>query len=250
MRRLGLKFVLLNCFVWALLLSVASCGGAGGTKWFPSCSLRFLTPNYTSVVDQSTGVTNKVRWWTGFPLKVWINPNTAVTFDPGGLNILSTDMILAAIARWPVATNNGVKFTIVSDQSDADIEITMQQRTTPLGETIATVNQATREVVAAEIIISWWSSMTLQEFRDGMKATAAHEMGHALYISGHSNTSTDLLYFQNPSALDKAISGIDMNTIRTVYCDDYQTRGRTRDTGLTADGPFVIEKTECPAVLN
>ena len=230
-------------------LIATSCGGGGPSFVIPVCALTFVTPNYAAVVDPAPGGSlNKLRWWRGFPVKVWIDPGTAVVFNPG--NILSTDMILAGINRWPVATSNGVRITIVASRSDADIEITMLQVAPPpsfLGDTVSTVNVSTREVVRAVITIAWWNTMTVQEFRDGMKATAAHEMGHALYIGGHSADVGDLLYWQNNSSLDKAISGMDMNTIQTAYCGNFQTRGRGVGDGLPGEGPFVVEKTVCPA---
>lgn len=250
MPRLALKFVLINCFVWALLLGVASCGGGGGTKWSPTCSTSFLIPNYATITDPSPGGTaNKLRWWRGFPIKVWLD--LPVTFDPGGANISSDTVITEAINRWVTATSNGVRYTFVGNSSEAHVKIhvdVLASQPGTLGDTISTVNQVTGEVVAADITLFAWQGMSLEQFRDGLKATAAHEMGHALYLRGHSATDTDLMYWSNNSSQDKAISTIDLNTIRTAYCDDYQTRGRAREVGELGEGPFVIEKTSCPVV--
>ncbi|MCH8978564.1 MAG: hypothetical protein IH945_04890 [Armatimonadetes bacterium] len=227
------------------VLTALSCGGGGQPSAYPSCGLGFASPNYAAAVDPSTNLTNRLRWWSGFPVKVWIDPNSAVLFPLGGANILSTDMILAGIDRWLPATSNGVRITIVASKSDADIEIKMVKKLIPrftLGVTTAQVFSTSREVVSAQISISWWDGMTLQQVRDGMKATAAHEMGHALYINGHSTDAADLMYYQNNSFFDKVISAADQNTIQTAYCGSFQTRGRG-----VGDGPIVIERTVCPA---
>lgn len=251
MRRLALKFVFLNCFIWALLLSVASCGGGGGTAWFPSCSLSFITPNYIAVVDQSTGLMNLPRWWKGFPIKIWFD--TPLVFGTSQGNVSTTTVILEGINRWPTATGNGVSYTIVTNESEAHVKIHVDflgAEPGTLAVTTASTFQISREVIAADILFHTWQGITDAQFLNGLKATAAHEMGHVLFIKGHSNDTADLMYSSNDSRFDKAISGTDVNTIRTVYCDDYQTRGRSREVGSPDKGPLVLEKTECPVVQN
>ena len=238
-----------SAFLIGGALTALSCGGGGGPSFVvPVCALDFASPNYAAAVDPSTSLTNKLRWWRGFPVKVWLD--APVTFDPTGANILSTDIITTGINRWPAATTNGVRYTFVASESEAHIKIKVDILPgvpTTLADTVATVNQSTGEVVAAVITINTWNGMSLQQFRDGMKATAAHEMGHALYISGHSADVGDLLYWKNNSSLDKAISAPDKNTIETAYCGNFQTRGRGVGDRLDGDGPFVVETTTCPA---
>ena len=235
-----------SAFLVGGVLTALSCGGGGAPSFVgPVCSPTFVSPNYAEEVDPDTGDQNSLWWWRGFPVKVWIDPATAHVFDPTGENVFSTDTIMTGINRWPAATSNGVRITIVASQSDADIQITMKEisgASIILGATAVTFLQATFEIVAAEISISWWPGMTVEQFRDGMVATVAHEMGHALYLGGHSLTNTDLMFKSNDSSFDKAISIPDENTIQTTYCGNFQTRGR----GF-GEGPLVTVTIECPA---
>ena len=230
-------------------LTALSCGGGGGPSFVvPACALDFVSPNYAAAVDPSTGSTNKMRWWRGFPVKVWFD--TPLSFNTSQGIVSTTDIITTAINRWPTATTNGVRYVFVSSESEAHIKIRVDflpNEPLAIGETNATVNVVTGEVVAADILINTWNGMSEAQLLIGMKATAAHEMGHALYLGGHSGTTTDLMYWQNDSSLDKAISAMDMNTIQTAYCGNFQTRGRGVGDGLPGDGPFVIETTICPA---
>lgn len=251
MFRVSFRLALIACSGMALMFAAMSCGGGGGASWFPNCSTNFATPNYTTVVDQSTGLTNKQRWWKAFPIKVWFD--LPVTFDNGQTVFSSTDIITTAFNRWPAATSNGVKYTFVANQSEAHVKIFIDilgSEPGTLAVTTATVDQLTREVVAGEILFHAWIGMSEAQFVNGLKATAGHEMGHVLYISGHSNSTGDLMYWSSNSSLDKAISSIDLNTILTAYCGDFQTRGRGLDDGAIGDGPFVIEKTSCPVVVD
>jgi hypothetical protein len=215
----------------------ASCGGVSVPTFGTTCGLDFKSPNYAADTDQSTGKANTLRWWDEFPVSVWFG--SSATYDPSGANINSTDVITAGIVRWVTATGGRLQLSEASSEDSADITIDvviLSSKPSTLATTIATVVTSTGRVTKGRITLYVWNGMSQQEFAEGFKATAGHEMGHALYLGGHSNQSADLMYFSKPSNVDKNVSTRDFNTLETAYCGLYITRSpASREEGPTHD---------------
>ncbi len=114
-------------------------------------------------------------------------------------------------------------YTVVSDPSTADMTITFQQiAAAPAGgDTLGNCDRqvvvSTNQIISAKMNMNYWAGMTDDEALNGMKATAAHEYGHALGIGGHSPVYTDIMNAATPVAADKSVSSNDINTVKSDY---------------------------------
>ncbi len=235
----------------APLLALGGCpslsGSDGGSGSAKTCGPNFATPTYADVEDPSTGEDNLLLHWSGFPVRVhYIND---ITFDPGGLNISAVDVVTTARNRWTTASNGGVTFDEVGTPGQADIVVQFEHLDSQPsgGEALAftqiTYAPSTSTIFSAEITIHTWDGMTRNQFENGLKSTASHEFGHALFISGHSPLNIDLMYFAASASADKQISVQDRNTLETAYCGVYDDRSRDR---IVPDDLKTITIT-CPA---
>lgn len=221
----------------APLLALAGCpslsGGAeGGTGTVKTCGPNYAVPNYAQAEDPSTGEDNLLLHWSGFPVRVYYAND--IVFDPSGDNISAIDVVTTARDRWTTASNGGVTFDEVGSSGQADITVEFEHLDSQpsggqsLAVTRITYQPSTSTIFSAEITIYTWDGMTKNQFENGLKSTASHEFGHALFISGHSPLNIDLMYFSASASQDKQISTQDRNTLETAYCGEYDTRSRER----------------------
>lgn len=210
------------------MLGLASCGGQlGGVKASASCGTDFATPNYALDSDPGSGRANRFLHWNGFPLRVGFA--SAVTYDPGGASVLSTDVFKDAAMKWFHTTSGNVRFEFPTSGS---VDITVNIVILPdapgsgqqLGATTINFIPSTGQITSASMTIYAWNGMTLGQFQDGMKRTAAHEFGHALFLDGHSANGGDLMYFLSDPNVDGWPTSSDINSLYTAYCGTFSSR--------------------------
>lgn len=210
-------------------LIILGCGGAGTTIISQQCGPTYATPNYAQANDPGSGDANLLLRWSGYPLRYYIANSEQRTF--GSSTTSTTEKFQEALNKWSQSVTPGaVTFTEIADQGSSDIELMITTIAAhpgqggTLGRTVVTYYQSTGEIIKAEIEVNVWPGMTQAQWEEGLRHTMSHEIGHGLFLSGHSDDNSDLMYYQGSSSTDKPLTTKDVNTFLTAYCGDFGTR--------------------------
>ena len=197
----------------ALLLPLALSGcGTGGSSVFNCSSSRFV-PNYSDAV--------RLLHWRRFPLKVAFTNDVA--YEQTSLRAVA----LTGFDEWVQGTGEVTTYTLVNEAASADITVTFQDvgglpnSGGELGSTDQNYNVSTLNLNHATTILNYRQGMSADQVYKGLKATAAHEYGHALGIVGHSPNPEDIMYAGVADNVDKPLTQRDLNTIKTDYCSRF-----------------------------
>lgn len=228
-------------------IGAIGCGGKGSSTGNAgpaplSCGVNFRTPNYVTANDPNNGQPNQLLYWPSFPVRIYFVNEVTATYN--GVTYSTTDLFWEAANRWTSATSGGASFTTVNSSAAAQIIVNVNQLTAPpgnggtLGFTHVTYFQSSRQLVKADITINVWPNMTREQFVDGLRRTTLHEFGHALFLQGHSDKVTDIMYPSSPSNQDGQLSQADINSILTTYCGNFGgspvvARGRAGEEPVT-----------------
>ncbi|HEY9891603.1 MAG TPA: peptidase [Candidatus Sericytochromatia bacterium] len=166
--------------------------------------------------------------WSQFPIKVYVERPINVAESSSNQRIQAwVNAVITSIEQWSVY----LPLVVVTEREMADISILRSRP--PLQ---ASVNRETGQfniprARAAETRYEFYlrqdlsNSVLSQRFTiqlspdqtiEYTRATARHELGHALGIWGHSLLETDIMYFsqvRNPPP----ISARDINTLKRIY---------------------------------
>ena len=242
-------------FLGLLLLALGCAGGGGGSSsggsssGRPVCSTSLFSPNYILNRDPATGSLNRTLYWSNFPLRVAFRSNR--TFPDGFGGTISVAAVAAdAFGRWRHDTGGRVDFSIVGAADPA--EITVQVVEVPgrpgaggtLGQTQMRFVEPSGRLTEAEITLYVWPGITRAELTQGLRATSAHEFGHALFLLGHSENPADLMHTTINPTEDKFLTSADLNSLRTGYCDTFS---RLREESRAPLGPIrtVVIRCSC-----
>lgn len=157
--------------------------GATGNR----CSTQQFTPNYAA----EAGIFESVRW-ERFPLAIWIDSSTVENSE-------EMSELLAGLSEWSEATGGALSVTFVEKQDSAQIWVKMVDRLPGAnGRTrfVFTENGSPR-LATIEIVHANWSGALAQVKLRTVQRDAAHEMGHALGIVGHTKRLGTIM-FRNP----------------------------------------------------
>ena len=219
---------------FAVAAMVIGCGGGGssaGTSGSLSCGPNYLTPNYTVATDPGNGEPNFLLTWAGFPLRVHFENN--ITYDNNGSPVAGSDIVLEAAQRWIDATGGSASLTTTNQSANADIVVRFNDiGSSPgpgstLGTTQITYYPSNNTIARAVITMNYWPGMTQAEFMEGFKHTAAHEVGHALFLQGHSDHASDVMFYQGSTTQDSPLTTRDSNSLVTAYCGNFRSRNRS-----------------------
>ncbi len=131
----------------------------------------------------------RLRHWPQFPVRVYLPPPR-----PGQAKEVQT--VLTGFDEWVTASHGFVRYVRVSDKTQAEITVEfVPGRFLASGaKSAGTVGETT---VFSSAGVLKKASVRLAEGAaapEDLQATAAHEFGHALGISGHSDDPDDLMY--------------------------------------------------------
>lgn len=197
--------------VAAILTS--GCGGGSGTIPISQCALDSFTPNY------ATNVTHLLTW-TSFPIRVYFQRDPNYTTD-------RENQACTGFNEWVTAVGNAITYQVTTDPSAAQVTVRFTTSTDD-GETV--MSYSGLDMISANITLG---VETLGA--EDLRCTAAHEMGHALGIQGHSDVAADIMYPVHYIGTDGTVTERDRNTLETCYCGLF---GRAAATGkMPREGP-------------
>ena len=128
----------------------------------------------------------RVQHWAAFPVRVYF-----IAHGLGQTEEVPT--VLAGFDEWGTASRGKIRFLQVSDPSKADITVQfvpgryLSADTRAVGET--TIYSSDGVLKKASVRLAEGAMLP-----EELQATAAHEFGHALGISGHSSDPDDVMY--------------------------------------------------------
>jgi hypothetical protein len=242
-------------FVVALLL--ISCGGGGGGGGSTGvtgsdtgstsgvgplgCSLSLFSPNYLQVDDPSSGNPNQVHWWDHFPIRVYFT--STPTLQGQSLAAVS----LAGFNAWSEVAGKTVAIQVFSE-SQADLVVSFENLGGPpgdgdwVGQTSWSFSPSTKETFESEMTLRTWNGMTANQVANGLRGTAQHEFGHAIFLDGHSNNSQDSMYPFGSITTYTPLTTRDENSLATSYCGSFDNRAPS-----LVKGPVITKTIQCPA---
>jgi hypothetical protein len=171
------------------------------------CSARQFTPNYAA----EAGVFQSVRW-EHFPLAIWIDSSTVENSE-------EMSELRAGLSKWSDATGGVLGVTFVEKQDGAQILVKMVDKLPGAnGRTrFVFTEHGIARLATIEIVHAHWAGAPAAQIKSRtVEEDAAHEMGHALGIVGHT-TQPGTIMFRIP--MTDSPSRLDVNTIKTKYCE-------------------------------
>lgn len=180
------------------------CGSSGGSSLSvtQNDATRF-TPNYVSDLD-------RLLAWPSLPVRVFfVRDNNYST--------ARQNVALAGFDQWVTATGGVISYTVVDSLANSDINVSFDP-TTQDGLTRLHFTDYTMQSADMFLGVQNLPNADLQ-------CVAAHEMGHALGIDGHSKQQGDLMYFQHVIGDVCPVTTRDLDTMKTAYISLF-TRGR------------------------
>lgn len=177
-----------------------------------SCTDKTYLPNYTADV--------RLLHWTLFPLRVYFKLDSNYSAARQALAVKGFN-------RWVAATGrNGVTYNIVNAATAANVTVHFYDFNGGPGDVLGTTNvsyyDTSNTIDSADISLG----ITGDNANDLL--TATHEFGHALGIYGHSRNSTDLMYFEGNQDNGGIITPLDLNTVLTAYCGNFNKNVNNR----------------------
>lgn len=219
-----------NVLLWifAITLGLTGCGGGGQDQDVTNYSSCGNLPSYAGELGRN------LRRWRSFPVTVKIDLGSAPRVAEGNNRDKYMSNIKLGAQAWRVAGDGRIGDVVFVDSDDADIIIKFG--TTPsaatLGETLSRRDNASYFVKGTVITLSilgfdrfisnnsWSTIFGSPSFDYTLYQIVAHEMGHALFASGHSSQAEDIMCegFRPLTPGAPFLSMRDINTVREAYC--------------------------------
>jgi hypothetical protein len=208
---------------------LSSCGGGGGSAVVNStyrptgCDATTYSPNYITENSGDAGdaTSSGFSFWRHFPISVYIASTDSAT----------RAATVAGFNEWVAATGGRVSYKIVSGSTGANLSVkfsALKPTSDTLGLTtvyyVQGQNYITRATMQLFVLNADGSVKTTQNSNGINQTIAAHEFGHALGIGPHSLVASDLMYYSiDESEGFKPVSTRDLNTLKSVYCNNFPT---------------------------
>lgn len=242
-----------------VVAGLAACGGGGGTSApriaaispgggtpipddpgtsAPGCSIGSYQPNYLGDAADT-----RVHYWIQFPLRYTIKND----WNPDGRSM--AQLVRQGIADWAGQTGGAVSLTEVPIEASPDIQIEFVDTITgfpnALGVTeynVVTSGGSRSRAISRDPGDDSYLPVRIRLKRDTdyldrqpdfLRQTAFHEIGHVLFIGGHSLTPTDAMFASlNPRLPVPNITARDLNSLYAAYCGVFRWSGRAPQPGL------------------
>jgi predicted Zn-dependent protease len=160
-----------------------------------------------------------VRWPDkAMPIKIHIAPFRWYEKTKQRESTMYQGMVMEAMATWHQATQGKVRFQVVNNLNDSQINVVWRRvDRTSLGHCEYLVNKASM-IYSAEISIGLSDNVIHSQYNDPdeVRHTILHEFGHALGLIGHSDGSNDIMYVPHQFGVTQ-ISQRDALTVQWLY---------------------------------
>lgn len=204
----------------AFVASLASCGGGSDDDDAVNYGMCGNSPNYMQSRTANTR-------WKKFPVTVAIDLSAAPGASTQEINAIYQRGIRAGGSRWAGSGQGALGEVTYVSGANADIVVRFGTTTGPTVAGDATVKYKNNGYIeSATITLSNRIFSTYlqapQTLEEEVREVMQHEMGHALFMIGHSPFGTDVMsesggtnggQIANPGPTQR-----DINTIREVYC--------------------------------
>ena len=214
-----------NAALFLLVFGIlAGCGGGGGNpSQTNTCSASEYLPNYVADLQTACNPACAVSLfrWDTMPVRIF-------RVNGGAWSASLVQSYMDAMQRWKTVSGNQVQFIETAFEGDAHItfEFVNAGSVAPNAVGITTLTTRGGSLIKAEIKVA------TQRFSGGgarpqadVASTSTHELGHALGISGHSPSLTDVMYASGNDAFGNlrvdTPSNSDYNVLRTAYCGSF-----------------------------
>lgn len=232
----------------AITIGILGCGGggssSGGTGGTPLvCGPNYLTPNYVLATDPGDNEQNVILVWPSFPLAVMFETNETANYN--SVDYDTNDIFWEGAQRWVAASSGDAQLTQTTNAGAAKIKVNTNRLGAQPGAggtlafTTISYFPSTGQIISASIVMNTWPNMTEAQFVDGLKHTFTHEMGHALFLQGHSDQMNDVMYYAGSASVDSPLTTRDMNSFLTAYCGDFNGSALIA-TGRVGEQPATI----------
>lgn len=160
-----------------------------------------------------------VRWPDkAMPIKIHIAPFRWYEQTKQRESTMYQGMVMEAMATWHQATQGKVRFQVVNNLNDSQINVVWRRvDRTSLGHCEYLVNKNSM-IYSAEISIGLSDNIIHSQYNDPdeVRHTILHEFGHALGLIGHSDGPSDIMYVPHQFGVTQ-ISQRDAHTVQWLY---------------------------------
>jgi tetratricopeptide (TPR) repeat protein len=148
------------------------------------------------------------------PLRVYFEPSPNVTGWSPALN----NVVQQGMQQWQTATNNKIRFALVSTPSDADIKVRWKTELDEgkLGE--SPFKFVGNKMLQSDVVLATHPSGGQRLLgNEELQHVVVHEFGHALGLKGHSPYPEDMMYFSVQPSASSRLSARDVKTFAMLY---------------------------------
>lgn len=149
--------------------------------------------------------------WPGIPVNIYFVQDQYYTDS-----LRAT--ALAGFDEWTSSTNGGIYWVVTTNSNDAHIRVSFTP--TLSGNTLGiTTFSYSGDILLPVVDMKIRTAFNGAPLLDGdIQEIAAHEMGHAMGIYGHSDQPSDVMYPSQALGIVHYLTLRDTNTMKTGYC--------------------------------